>query len=105
MQFGHGNPVPAGNDQRPGMASLSFSIGRTYQSEDLDGNQRIPRPVPIQPGTFLRLGLRQRAFAVTRIPEPGQVVESPYESMQAQTGSPGARRCSTTRGCAAPCRR
>ncbi len=91
QSYGHNNPTPAGTDQNPQTATMQFPIGGTYKSEDLTGHQRIPRPVTIQPGMWLRVGFRQRAFAALPIPPPGGIVEIPYESMKPQTNSSMAR--------------
>ncbi len=87
-KFGHGSPVSAGADTAPQTATLAFAIGDTYTSEDLmpDG-RRIPRPVQIIAGTWLRVGFRQRSFATLQIPPPGQIVEIPYEAMLPQSNS------------------
>ena len=87
QRFGHSNMTPAGSAAAPQTATINFPVGGTYTSEDLTGQQRIPRPVAIVPGTWLRVGFRQRAFAALPIPPPGEVVEIPFESMQAQTKS------------------
>lgn len=87
-KFGHGNPVNRGSLERPQTATLSFPVGDIYQSEDVhtDG-QRTAVPVPIQEGTWLRVGFRQRASFELPIPAPGEIVEIPYEAMRAQTSS------------------
>jgi hypothetical protein len=86
-QFGHGNPVPSGYETSPQVASLSFPIGGTYNTSDYEGHGWHVRPVKIEPGAWLRVGFRQRAFTAIEIPPPGQVVEIPYESLEGQQSS------------------
>ncbi len=86
-QFGHGTPVPAGRETAPQVASLSFPIGGTYNSSDYEHHGWRARPVKIEPGAWLRVGFRQRAFTAVEIPPAGEVVEIPYEALEAQQRS------------------
>jgi hypothetical protein len=83
-QFGHGAPVPGGSENAPQVASLSFPIGGTYHTQDFNGAQWQTRSVTIEPGAWLRVGFRQRAFTAIEIPPAGEVVEIPYETLESQ---------------------
>ena len=86
----HYNPVPAGTPDAPAFAQLTFQIGDTYHSGRAS-SVGTTHQVPIEPGTFVRVGFRGLAWHVEEIPAPGQVVVVPYEEMTAGTvGSYGS---------------
>ena len=89
-RYGHGNPVPDGSEGAPQCAVQSFPIGGAYNtgtsvSHQFDSAGWRFESVTIQPGAWLRVGFRQRAYATLEIPKAGELVEIPYEEMRPQT--------------------
>ncbi len=88
--FGHGNAVPSGTEDRPGIATLGFPVGGQYRTGDSDVPGQYHwrwHTVPIEAGAWFRVGFRSRAWAVVQAPAPGEYVEIPYEDMKPQTTS------------------
>jgi hypothetical protein len=75
MRYGHGDPVPHGNDARPGIVRRNFPINAPYNEHS------------VRVGNWFRVGFRGQAWLPVQIPPPGETVVVPYEQMRPSNGT------------------
>ena len=82
--FGHGDLVPTGTDAVAQTTKRAFPIGGSYNTGDSDQSGQWNwkyHAVAIQPGSWIRIGFRRRAWTALEIPAEGKFVEIPYQQL------------------------